>query len=118
MLGIFGSITNPYSGQYNTAQGEGLFVFISNIFKLAGVVAGIILIVRLIGAGYIYLSASGDPKKFQQATDTINQSILGLVIVAGAFILAGLVGRLTGIDILNPIITGPSSSGPSLMHAQ
>jgi hypothetical protein len=49
----------------------------------------------------------GDPKKFQQAGDTITQSILGLVIVAGAFILAGLVGRLTGINILSPTIYGP-----------
>lgn len=107
MLGIFGNITNPYSGNYVSSQGEGLFLFLSNLFKLAGVVAGIILIVRLIGAGYTYLSAIGDPKKFQQASDTITQSILGLVIVAGAFILAGLVGRLTGIDVLNPVIYGP-----------
>lgn len=105
MSSIFGSITNPTS--YTGDAGEGLFLFLSNIFKLAGVIAGIILIIRLISAGYLYLSALGDPKKFQQAGDTITQSILGLVIVAAAFIIAGLVGRLTGIDILNPVIYGP-----------
>lgn len=105
MLGLLGTITNPTT--YNSTNGEGLFNFISNIFKLAGAVASIILIFRLISAGYYYLSAQGDPKKFQQAGDTITQSILGLVIVAGAFILAGLVGRLTGIDILNPTVYGP-----------
>lgn len=105
MLGILGPITNPT--KYASTNGEGLFLFISNIFKLAGVIAGIILIFRLITAGYLYFSAMGDPKKFQQAGDTITQSILGLVVIAGAFILAGLVARFTGIDILNPTIYGP-----------
>lgn len=105
MFGLLGNITSPTT--YVSPNGEGLFTFISNIFKLAGVAAGIILIFRIITAGYTYLSANGDPKKFQQAGDTITQSLMGLVIVAGAFILAGLVGRLTGIDVLNPIIYGP-----------
>ena len=106
MLGLLGNIQN-INTTYQGANGEGLFMFISNLFKLAGVIAGIVLIFRLITAGYAYLSAMGDPKKFQQAGDTITQSILGLVIIAGAFVLAGLVGRLTGIDILNPTIYGP-----------
>lgn len=105
MLGLLGTIDNPT--KYTGNSGQGLFLFISNVFKLAGVVAAIILIFRIISAGYTYLSASGDPKKFQQASDTITQSILGMVIVASAFILAGLVGRLTGINILNPTIYGP-----------
>jgi len=105
MLGLLGNITNP--SIYTSTQGEGLFTFISNIFKLAGTIAGIILIFRLITAGYTYLSANGDPKKFQQAGDTITQSILGIVIIAGAFVLAWLVSRLTGIDIINPTIYGP-----------
>jgi Ca2+/Na+ antiporter len=106
MLGILGNIINPNT-TYQGQNGEGLFLFLSNIFKLAGVIAGIVLIIRLITAGYSYLSAQGDPKKFQAAGDTITQSILGLVIVAAAFVIAGLVGRLTGIDILNPVIYGP-----------
>lgn len=105
MLGILGNITNPTT--YTSTNGEGLFMFMSNLFKLAGVIAGIILIFRLISAGYFYLSALGDPKKFQQASDMITQSVLGLVIVAGAFIIAGLVARFTGINILNPTIYGP-----------
>jgi hypothetical protein len=105
MFGLLGTISNPTT--YTDTNGDALFHFISNVFNLAGVVAGIVLIVRLITAGYTYLSANGDPKKFQQASDTVVQSILGLVIVAGAFLLAGLVGRLTGIDVLNPVIYGP-----------
>lgn len=105
MIGLLGTITDPT--KYNSQNGEGLFLFMSNVFKFAGVVAGIILIFRIISAGYMYLSAQGDPKKFQAAGDTITQSILGLVVVAAAFIIAGLVERFTGVSILNPIIYGP-----------
>jgi len=105
MLGILGNITNPTA--YASSNGEGLFMFISNLFKFAGVIAGIVLIFRLITAGYTYLTAQGDPKKFQQAGDTITQSVMGLVVVAGACIIAGLVSRFTGINILNPTIYGP-----------
>jgi hypothetical protein len=105
MIGILGNILNPT--KYASTQGEGLFVFLSNLFKLAGVIAGIIFIVQLITAGYDYIASSGDPKKFQTAGNKILQSLLGLVIIAGAFLLAGLVSRLTGINILNPTIYGP-----------
>jgi len=105
MLGILGNITNPTA--YASSNGEGLFNFISNIFKLAGVIAGIVLIFRIITAGYAYLSAMGDAKKVQAAGDTITQSVLGLVVVAAAFIIASLVARFTGINILNPTIYGP-----------
>ncbi|MFA7301773.1 MAG: hypothetical protein WC069_05660 [Candidatus Shapirobacteria bacterium] len=106
MFGLLGTITNP-STTYASTSGDGLFLFISNIFKLSAVIAGIILIIRIISAGYLYLSSQGDPKKFQQAGDTITQSILGMVIVASTFVLVWLIARFTGIDIINPTIYGP-----------
>ncbi|MEK7527980.1 MAG: hypothetical protein AAB574_03110 [Patescibacteria group bacterium] len=105
MIGILGNILNPT--KYQSIQGEGLFVFLSNLFKFAGVIAGIIFIVQLITAGFDYIASSGDPKKFLNAGNKILQSVLGLVVVASAFLLAGLVSRLTGINILNPTIYGP-----------
>jgi len=105
MIGILGNILNPT--KYQSTQGEGLFTFLSNLFKFAGVIAGIIFIVQLLTAGYDYIASNDDPKKFQAAGNKILHSLLGLIIVAGAFILAGLVSRFTGINILNPTIYGP-----------
>jgi len=31
-----------------------------------------------------------------------------MVIIASAFIIAGVIGRITGINILNPTIYGPN----------
>lgn len=105
MLGIFGTISNPTS--YASDKGSGLFTLISNLLKFAGVIAGLFFIVQIIMAGFSYMAANGDPKKVDLAWAKIWQSLIGLLIVGSAFVLASVVGKLLGIDILNFQIYGP-----------
>jgi hypothetical protein len=98
-MAIFGEIKNP-APQFNGPQG--FFDFLSIIFKVAGIVAGLFFIIKIIMAGFSYMSASGDEKKTATAFATIWQSIIGLVIVAGAFVIAGVIGNILGLDLLNP----------------
>ena len=105
-FGIFGTINNPLPN-YPSTNGQGIFTFISNLFKLVGTLAGIYMVFQIIMAGYGFISANGDTKKTEVAWAKIWQSIVGLVIIASAFIIAGLVERFTGIKILNPVIYGP-----------
>jgi len=112
MLQLFGTIDPPdavqkYINLGNNQAGSGLIVFISNLLKFAGIIGGIYLVVQFILAGYGYISANGDPKRTEAAWAQIWQSLLGIVIIASAFVLAGVVGRITGINILNPTIYGP-----------
>ncbi len=107
MIGIFGTITNPT--QYPSVKGQGLFTFLSNLFKFAATAAGIFMIVQIILAGFSFISASGNPKQTEAAWAKIWQSLLGLVIISAAFIIAGIIGRFTGINILSPKIYGPSN---------
>ena len=110
MAGIFGNVEAPLNNAYFTGEkGSGLFLLLSNIFKIAGTIAGIFFVVQIIMAGYAYISANGDPKKTEAAWAKIWQSIIGLLIVAGAFVLASIIGNLFGIDILNPVISGPTN---------
>jgi len=111
---IFGTISPPVSNNsyFSNSNGSGLFLLLSNIFKFAGVIAGIFFVVQIILAGFAYLSASGDPKKTTDAWNKIWQSIIGLVIVSSAFILAAVIGRFVGIDILNFSIYGPNGANP------
>ena len=104
MDSIFGKIQNPTK----FAEGpQGFFDFLSIIFKVAGVVAGLFFVIKIIMAGFSYMSASGDEKKTAIAFATIWQSIIGLVIVAGAFVLAGVIGKILGLDLLNPTLPNP-----------
>lgn len=113
MMAIFGEIKAPEAIQkFETiggGEGNGIFVFLSAIFKLAGTIAGLYFVIQIIIAGYGYLSANGDEKKVAAAWATIWQSAIGLVIVASAFILANVIGTWLGIDILNPTIYGPTN---------
>ena len=103
---IFGTVANPTG--YTSTGGSGLFLFLGNVLKLVGTIAGIYMVVQLIMAGYTYISAAGDEKKTLQAWGMIWQSVLGMVIIASAFVIASIVTQLTGINILSPKIYGPS----------
>lgn len=111
MLGIFGTIKNPtkYIEKAGESPGQGLFTLISNILKLAGTIAGLFFVVQIIIAGYSFISASGDPKKAELALARIWQSVIGLLIVAGAFVIAAVIGKIIGIDPLAPQIYGPNN---------
>jgi len=104
--GIFGPIGNPTI--YKSNAGSGLFAFVSNLFKIAGTIGAIYVVLQFIIAGYDYISANGDSKKTELAWAKIWRSILGLVIISSAFVLAGVVERLTGISATQPKLWGPN----------
>lgn len=109
MLNIIGNIEPPSDSSYfRTTGGQGLFLFLSNLLKFAAVIAGVYMVVQFISAGYQYISANGDAKITAMAWNKIWQSILGMVIIASAFVLAALVERFTGINIINFQICGPN----------
>lgn len=79
--------------------------FFTVIVGLLTAVAGLWFFFNILLGGINYLSGAGDPKKTGEATKKITDSIIGLVIVAGAFIIASIVGSLLlGINILRPEI--------------
>ena len=105
MFSIIGNIDNPTP--YSSTNGSGLFALLSNILKLVGAIAGIFFIIQIILAGFGYISANGDPKKTEAAWNKIWQSLIGLIIITSAFVIAGFVSRITGINLLQPTIYGP-----------
>jgi hypothetical protein len=105
----FGPITMPSTFKYGDLS-TGLVSFLNNVLRLLTVIAGLFVLFNLIMAGYGFISAGDDPKKIQSAWSRIWQSIIGLLIVAGAFVLAAifsylLFGNVT--TILQPKIYGP-----------
>jgi hypothetical protein len=100
LLAQVGTVQNPFSimggpsAYTDSVCGSGLFVILANLIKLSIVIAGLFAFVNFILAGYAFLSSSGDPKAISKAWEKISQSVLGLTVVAGSFILAGIVGWL------------------------
>lgn len=108
MLSIFGEITPPGPIKSLNAEageaGGGIFILLNKIFTLIGVAAGIFFVIQILLAGFAYISASGDQKKTEAAWSKIYQSIIGLLIISGTFVIAAVIGNILDINILNPEI--------------
>jgi hypothetical protein len=95
-------------GGFLTAPG--LLLFVSTIIKLLIVIAGLYAFFNIVLAGYGFLNAGDDPKKMTAAWAKIWQSAMGLVVIAGSFILTAIISYLIFGDpsvILKPSIYGP-----------
>ena len=112
LTAFFGKIDPPagVDKYVGGEKGQGLFTFLNNILKLLIFGAGLFTLFNLILGGYGFLSASGEPEKVAQAWAKIWQSLLGLLIVASSFILAGVVGQIFFGDpkaLIVPKLYGP-----------
>ncbi len=106
-----GNINQPNAlNNYTSSQGEGIFLLLNNIMKVMIVGAGLFAMFNFITAGYEFISANGDAQKINNAWNKIWQSMLGVLIAAGSFTIAGVLGKLIFGEwtaIIIPEITGP-----------
>jgi Type IV secretion system pilin len=85
------------------AVGGPIAEFISNFLGFMTGLAGIMFLIYMIFAGLSWVSSGGDKGKVEAARSQMTQAALGLVVVIAAYAIAGVVGRVLGLDILNPI---------------
>jgi hypothetical protein len=105
----FGTIAPAQSAFGGGGDSPSLVIgkLIQTVIWLLIIGAGIYALINLVLAGYSFMAAGDDPKKVAGAWATIWQTILGLAISAGAFVLAALFGQLIFGKwdfILNPTI--------------
>lgn len=115
ILQIIGPIPNPFKSAYQgtiESSSFGMILFFNNVLKLVIVIAGIFAFIKVLLAGFQFISAGGDAKQISNASLQIWQAALGLLIVAVSFVLAAVFGWLIFGDptvILNPKIYGPGT---------
>ncbi len=78
-----------------------LLNMIGNIINVVLGFLGVILLVYILYAGFLWMTAGGDSKKVETATTMIRNAIIGLVIIVAAyaistFVLSKLVQATTG----------------------
>jgi len=103
---IFGTI-DPPAAIKGKEPGAGIGGLIQLVIWILIVGAGIYALINLVTAGYSFMSAGDDSKKVSGAWQKIWQTLLGLAVAAGAFVLAALFGQLIFGKwdfILNPSI--------------
>jgi hypothetical protein len=109
---IFGSVSRPPGiSRWGGFQEGGPTAFVTAILRTAIIGAGLFALINFILAGYSFLSAGGDANKIAAAWAKIWQSVLGLAIAVGSFVLAAIVGQLLFGDyyrLLRISIYGPN----------
>ncbi|MFZ2199751.1 MAG: hypothetical protein WAV40_03105 [Microgenomates group bacterium] len=116
MAGLIGTeVINPLSkfsangyGNVNT----GLPSFISNIITIIFIAGGLYAFFNLMISGFSFITAGGDQKKIDAATQSINMSLMGLVVMVAAAAVTGIVSYVlfgSASAILTPKIIGPGS---------
>lgn len=122
MFGIFGTIENPLGMTFGEAGGyasveTGFGLLLTNIVRLITIAAGLWSFVNLLIGGFTYITANAEAEKLVMAWAKIWQSLIGLIIIVGAFALTGIISQLlfgSYTTILNPVIYGPGNAGGGL----
>jgi hypothetical protein len=73
-------------------------VFSNVVYVLLGL-AGIALFIMLVIGGVKLLTSAGDPKQKESASKTISSAVLGLVLVALAYLIIVIISGFTGVDL-------------------
>ena len=82
--------------------GEKINSVLSLVISFLATLAGIWFLFQVIIAGYGWLGSGGDKNSLEQSRDKITWSFIGLLTVVVSWALAGLIGKIIGLDILNP----------------
>lgn len=106
--GGFGVIGDTFCQQLQSGQSGKAFVGItlnkvlSLIIGFLTIVAALYFLFQFIIAGFQWISAGGDKNNTAAARDKITNSLIGLAIIVIASTVVGIVGKIFGLDILNP----------------
>lgn len=71
----------------------------TNVISVIVGLGFITLLVMLVLAGIKYLTSGGEPKAIQSAHQAVTWALLGIVLMAVAWIVLQLVKVFTGIDV-------------------
>lgn len=76
----------------------GLEELIANIINVLLAALGIVFLVLVVYAGFLYLTSQGDPEKAKKAIKLLTQAVIGLVIIIAAYAIAAFViGQLATV---------------------
>lgn len=71
-----------------------------NLIDFVFIIIGLIFFATLVMAGWDYMLSSGDPKKVAAATTRILNGVVGLIMVAVAFVIVRLITNFLGLGTL------------------
>jgi len=85
-------------------------IIIGTVIKAALGIVGVVFLVLMVYAGYIWMIARGDESKTEKAKNTIVNCIIGVIIVVGAYAITSYL--VTAFNPPAAATTPPATSTP------
>lgn len=92
----------PGTGTDATGSTSAIEKLISNVLVVLTVVAGIAFALYFLLGGLNWITAGGDKGKIDKAKGMMTNGAIGLIVIAVSYAITYIVGKVLGIDILNP----------------
>ncbi len=83
----------------DVASVQDLEIIFSNIVKATVGLGGLVLLFTLIGGGFQWITAAGNPKALSKAQGTLAFAIIGFVLLAASLLILQLIKEFTGVDV-------------------
>lgn len=81
---------------------ENLGAIVSKFLPYILGIAGLVLLLFLVMAGFQYLTSGGDPKATQSAQEKMTSAVVGFILLFTAYWLFQILGILMGLDFFKP----------------
>lgn len=92
---LFSSITPPSNTIPNPSDPqEGVIMLLNFGLKIIFILAGLLALINVIQAGFIFMGSSGDSKELSRGRDKFIWTFIGVLVMASAVVVAGLIGIL------------------------
>ncbi len=89
----------------------GLIDIVGGLIRVGLSVVGVLLLILLLYAGFLWMTAAGNEENIKKARSIITNTIIGIIIVAASYAIADFVlSRLTEVSVNG----GGADSTPSL----
>lgn len=78
---------------------------LENIIKLLAPAAAIAFLIMILVGAFKFITSGGDPKAAASARSTLTYAILGVILVAAAYLILRLLGTIIGSSLTEVNIT-------------
>ncbi len=99
-------ILKPGQSITQAPQFQSPLALVSTLLPNVYVIAGVLLFLLLIFGGFSIILGAGqnDPKKASQGQKAATAALIGFLIVFASYWIIQIIGFITNINILNPVI--------------
>lgn len=97
---VFGTVSPPPELKNLTSKGgeAGISTFLTNVIGLIYTVGAIAFLFMLIIGAFQWITSGGDKEALGKAKARITHALIGIVLLALAFVIATIIGQVTGFS--------------------